>query len=133
MHFGKINHLQLKVISWLLVAAVFALTVQPMHIHLQHVGDASSLIHEHAIDLHLAVDNIAPANQEEGAVFEVTPDVMSKKPGDNTLLAGIMVCLSFLLFLVAFSFGPRPTVRIIRPIPGWFTIAPPLRAPPHNL
>ena len=79
MYTGRRYHLQLRGIGWLLIAAVFALTVQPVHFHLQHIDDASSPIHEHAIDLHIAIDNIAPDSHKDGAVFPVTPDVMLKK------------------------------------------------------
>ena len=58
MYIGRKNRWRLKLIGWLLVSAVFVITVQPMHVHLQHTDDASSPIHEHTIDLHFAVDNI---------------------------------------------------------------------------
>jgi hypothetical protein len=130
MYIGRKYQLQFKAIGWLLIAAVFALTAQPMHVHLQHIDDASSLAHEHAIDLHFAVDNITPADHEDGAVFPVTPDVMLKKLGDNLLLAAIIVCLSIFLLSVAYTYKQRPTIRFIQLKPGWFSIAPPLRAPP---
>ncbi|MFC1771789.1 hypothetical protein ACFL3A_00395 [Pseudomonadota bacterium] len=114
----------------MLIAAVFALTVQPVHFHLQHIDDASSLIHEHAIDLHIAIDNIAPDSHKDGAIFPVTPDVMLKKIGDNPLLAAIIVWLTIFLLSVAYSNKPRPTIRFILLKRRWFSIAPPLRAPP---
>ena len=128
---GRKHHLRFKAIGWLLIAAVFALTVRPMHVHLQHIDDAASLTHEHAIDLHFAVDNIAPANHEEGAVFPVTPDVMLKKIGDNPLLAAIILWLTIFLLSVAYSNKPRPSIRFILLKRRWFSIAPPLRAPPR--
>jgi len=130
MYTGRRYHLQLRVIGWLLIAAVFALTVQPVHFHLQHIDDASSLIHEHAIDLHIAIDNIAPDSHEDGAIFPVTPDVMLKKIGDNPLLAAIIIWLTVFLLSVAYSNKPRPTIRFILLKRRWFSIAPPLRAPP---
>jgi len=130
VHIGRKHHLQFKAIGWLLIAAVFALTVRPMHVHLQHIEDASSLTHEHAIDLHFAVDNIGPIHHGHAAVFPATPDVMLKKLGDNPLLAALFVCLSIVLLGVAFENKQRPTISFIQPRPGWFFIAPPLRAPP---
>lgn len=123
--------LHFKAVGWLLIAAVFALTVLPMHVHLEHTGDASSLIHEHTFDLHLEVDNIAPDHHEDTLVFSVTPDVMLKKLGDNPLLAAIFICLSILLLSVARAGNIRPGIRFIQPKPGWYSIAPPLRAPPR--
>jgi len=131
MFTGRRYHLQLRVIGWLLIAAVFALTVQPVHFHLQHIDDASSLIHEHAIDLHIAIDNIAPDSHEDGAIFPVTPDVMLKKIGDNPLLSVIIVWLTIFLLSVAYSNKPRPATRFILLKRRWFSIAPPLRAPPR--
>ena len=131
MYTGRSYHLQLRVIGWLLIAAVFALTVQPVHFHLQHIDDASSLIHEHAIDLHIAIDNIAPGSHEDGAVFPLTPDVMLKKIGDNPLLAAIIVCLTIFLFSVAYTNKQRPGIRFLLLKRRWFSIAPPLRAPPR--
>jgi hypothetical protein len=131
MHIGRKHNLQFRAIGWLLIAAVFALTVQPMHAHLQHIDDASSLVHEHAIDLHFAVDNIVATNHKDGAVFPVTPDVMLKKLGDTPLLAAIIVCLAIFLSSVTHTNKQRPTIRYIKPKLGWFSIAPPLRAPPH--
>ncbi len=131
MHIGRKYHLQFKTIGWLLIAAVFALTVQPMHVHLQHIDDASSLTHEHVIDLHFAVDTITPTHHEHAAVFPVIPDVMQKKLGDNPLLAAFFVCLSILLLSVVIANRQRPTIRFIPSKPGWFFIAPPLRAPPQ--
>ncbi len=131
MCIGRKYHLQPRVIAWLLIAAVFALTVQPIHVHLQHIDNASSVVHEHAIDLHIAVDNIVPDNHEDGTVFPVTPDVMLKKLSDNPLLAAIIVSLSIFLFGVAYTNKQRPTIRFIQLKPVRFSIAPPLRAPPH--
>ena len=131
MYTGQRYHLQLRVIGWLLIAAVFALTVQPLHVHLQHIDDASSLIHEHEIDLHIAIDNIAPDSHKDGAIFPVTPDVMLKKVGDNPLLAAIIVWLTIFLLSVAYTDKQRPGIRFILLKPRWFSIAPPLRAPPR--
>lgn len=130
MQTGRNDNLLLKVIAWTLVAAVFALTVQPLHVHLQHGDDASSVIHDHIVDLHAEVDNIAPAGDEQGAVFPVTPDVLLKKLGDNSLTSAIIVSLFIILFSVAYINIRRPTVLVVQPAPGWFYIAPPLRAPP---
>jgi len=132
MYIGQKYHSQFKSIGWLLIAAVFTLTALPMHVHLQHIDDASSPIHEHALDLHFAVDSIAPTHHEDAVVFPVTPDVMLKKLGDNPLLAAIFVCLSILLLSVAYTVRQRPTIRFIQPKSGWFSIAPPPRAPPRR-
>ena len=97
MHIGRKHNLQFRAIGWLLIAAVFALTVQPVHAHLQHIDDASSLVHEHAIDLHFAVDNIVPTNHEDGAVFPVTPDCDAEEAW-RYALAGCNYCLPGDLF-----------------------------------
>lgn len=130
MHIARKTHLQFKVIGWLLIAAVLVLTVQPMHIHLQHIDNVSAQVHEHAIDLHFSIDNIVSADHKDAAVFPVTPDVMLKKLGDNPLLAAILVCLLILLLTAATLVGQRPVIRFLRPASGRYSIAPPLRAPP---
>jgi len=131
MNVGPEFHLQRKAICWLLIAAVFALTVQPMHIHLQHIDDTASLTHRHVIDLHFTVDNLDPANHKDAAVFAVAPDVMLKKLGDNSMPAAIFVCLSILLLSIAYTIKQRSTISFKRPKPGWYFLAPPLRAPPR--
>ena len=129
---GRKHHLRFKAIGWLLIAALFALTVRPMHVHLQHIDHASSLTHEHAIDLHFAVDSIAPTQHEHAAVFPAIADAMLKKLGDNPLLAALFVCLSIVLLGVAFANKQRPTISFLQLRPGWSFIAPPLRAPPSH-
>jgi hypothetical protein len=131
VYIGRKYRVQVRAIGWLLIAALFALTVRPMHVHLQHIDHASSLTHEHAIDLHFTVDEFTPADHEHAAVFPATPDVMLKKFSDNPLLAAILVYLSILLLSVAFANRQPPTIRFIQPKPGWFLVAPPLRAPPR--
>jgi len=131
MYLGRKSHLQFRGIGWLLVASLFVTTVQPMHVHLKHVDDSSSLVHEHVIDLHSAVDNITFAGHEDSAVFPVIPDVMLKKSADNPLLVAIIVYLTFLLLRVAYIRKKQPAIYLIKPKTGWFSIAPPLRGPPY--
>ena len=122
-------HLQSKVIGWLLIAALFVLMVQPMHVHLEHKDDASAPGHEHVIDLHFSADNIT-SDDHKDTVFPVTQEGMLKQSGDNPLLAVILVCLSFLLLSVAHTSRQRLFVFRILPRSSWYSIAPPLRAPP---
>ena len=129
MHFGKKNRSQVRFIGWLLSAALFVLTVQPVHVHLEHKVTASAQDHEHVIDLHFSADNVASTDHND-AVFPVTQEGMLKKSGDNPLLAAILVCLSFLLLGVAYANRQRLIIFRILPGSGWYSIAPPLRAPP---
>lgn len=129
MHSGKKNRSQVRFIGWVLIAALFVLTVQPVHVHLEHKVTASAQDHEHVIDLHFSADNVASTDHND-AIFPVTQEGMLKKSGDNTLLAAIIVCLSFLLLAVAFTGRQRLIIFRILPGSGWYSIAPPLRAPP---
>jgi len=122
-------HLQSKAIGWLLIAALFVLVVQPMHMHLEHNDDTSAHGHEHVIDLHFSADNVV-SDDHKDAVFPVTPEGMLKKSGDNPLLAVILICLSFLLLSVAYTSRQRLSIFHILPRSSWYSIAPPLRAPP---
>ena len=121
--------LRSRAIGWLLIAALIVLTVQPMHVHLEHADDASAQNHEHVIDLHFSADNLTSAEHND-AVFPVTPEGMLKNSGDNLLLAAIFICLSFLLLRVAYTSRQRLIVSHILPRSSWYSIAPPLRAPP---
>ena len=102
MHIGRKHNLQFRAIGWLLIAAVFALTVQPMHAHLQHIDDASSLVHEHAIDLHFAVDNIVATNHKDGAVFRL-PGCDAEEAW-RYALAGCNYCLPGDLFVECYTY-----------------------------
>lgn len=129
MHIGQKDRSQVRFIGWLLITALFVLTVQPVHVHLEHKVTASAQDHEHVIDLHFSADNVASTDHND-AVFPVTQEGMLKKSGDNPLLAAILVCLSFLLLDVAYTNRQRLIIFRILPRPGWYSIAPPLRAPP---
>ena len=122
--------LRSRAIGWLLIAALIVLTVQPMHVHLEHADDASAQNHEHVIDLHFSADNVTSADHND-AVFPVTPEGMLKKFGDNPLLAVLFLCLSFLLLGIPFTSRQRLITLHILPRPGWYCITPPLRAPPR--
>ena len=110
--------LRSRAIGWLLIAALIVLTVQPMHVHLEHADDASAQNHEHVIDLHFSADNVTSADHND-AVFPVTPEGMLKNSGDNLLLAAIFICLSFLLLRVAYTSRQRLITLHILPRPGW--------------
>jgi hypothetical protein len=124
--------LSLNVISWLLIGALLALTVLPMHVHLQHVGDTDSFFHEHVADLHLVVENIDSPDHGGEAVFSATPDGLLKKLGDTSLLTAILVCLGILLLSRVPAVTPGPVSSPLPPMSGRFTLAPPLRAPPAD-
>lgn len=129
MHIGQKDRSQVRFIGWLLIAALFVLTVQPMHVHLEHDDAASAQDHEHVIDLHFSADNVTSVDHND-TVFPVTPEGMLKQSSDNPLLAAILICLSFLLLGVAYASRQRLFIFHILPRPGWYSIAPPLRAPP---
>lgn len=122
--------LHFTVLAWLLIAAIVALTVQPMHLHLQHVSSDISVIHDHVMDLHLGNDSIDPSGHDDSAVFSVTPDVMLKKVDDNFLFAVLFVCLITLVSRVAVHCKKRPRSTSDRAGRSLFSISPPLRAPP---
>lgn len=119
--------MQARLIGWLLIVALFVLTVQHMHVHLEHHDAVSAQDHEHVITLHFSVDNVASADHGD-AVFMLTPEGMLKQSGDRLLLAAILVCL--LLLGIACNSRNRQIILHILPRSGWYFIAPPLRAPP---
>ena len=121
--------LRSRAIDWLLIAALIVLTVQPMHVHLEHTDDASVQGHEHVIDLHFSADNVT-SDHHNDAIFPATPEGMLKKFGDNPLLAVLFLCLSFLLLGVTSTSRQQLIVSHILPRSSWYSIAPPLRAPP---
>lgn len=129
MHFGQKNRSQVRFIGWLLITALIVLTVQPVHVHLEHKDAASAQDHEHVIDLHFSADNVTSTDHKD-AIFPVTQEGMLKKSGGNPLLAAILVCLSFLLSGVAYTGRQRLIIFRILPGSGWYSITPPLRAPP---
>ena len=129
MHFGQKNRSQVRFIGWLLITALFVLTVQPVHVHLEHKVTASAQDHEHVIDLHFSADNVASTDHKD-TVFPVTHEGMLKKSGDNSMLVAILVCLLFLLPGVVYTGMQRFNIFRVLPRSGWYSIAPPLRAPP---
>ena len=129
MRIGHRNRSQVRLIGWLLVAALFVLTVQPMHVHLEHLDAVSGQDHDHVIGLHFSADNVAPPNHND-AVFPLTPEGLLKKSGDHPLIAVILVYLSLLLLSAACCSRLRQIILRILPASSWYSIAPPLRAPP---
>ena len=121
--------LRSRAIDWLLIAALIVLTVQPMHVHLEHTDDASVQDHEHVIDLHFSADNVT-SDHHNDAIFPATPEGMLKKSGDNPLLAVLFLCLLFLLLGIPFTNRQRLIPLHNLPRSGWYSITPPLRAPP---
>jgi hypothetical protein len=101
-----------------------------MHVHLEHADSGSIQDHEHVIDLHFTADNVT-SDHHHDAVFPATPEGMLKKSGDNPLLAVILIYLSFLLLRVAYTSRQRLISSYIPARSGWYSIAPPLRAPPR--
>jgi disulfide bond formation protein DsbB len=131
MHVGRTTHSLFKAISWLLMAALVLLTLQPIHVHVQHVDDPAASIHHHAIDLHFSVDNIVASDHQDAAVFQVTPDATVKQLGDNSLLAAMLISLLILFLSTAPGRRQRLANSFLPPRSGgYFSIAPPLRAPP---
>ena len=129
MHIGKKDYSRARFIGWLLIAALVVLTVQPVHVHLEHKDAASAQDHEHVIDLHFSHDNVTSADHND-AVFPVTQEGMLKQYIDNPLLAAILICLLFLLPGVVCTGRQRLIIFRVLPGSGWYSIAPPLRAPP---
>ena len=78
MNTGKHCHFRSRAVVWLLIAALLVLTIQPMHVHLEHADDASPQDHEHVIDLHFSSDSFT-SNDHKDTIFPVTPEGMLKK------------------------------------------------------
>lgn len=130
MFAGRRKQRQARLVSGLLVLAVFMLTIQPMHVHLQHADHPAAPVHDHDIGLHHVIDDIASTDHLYHGILSLTPDVMLKHVGDYPLLTAIIVCLAILLPAIKREIRQRPTIRPTRRKPGRFSLIPPLRAPP---
>jgi len=118
-----------KKISWLLVLAMLALILFPVHMHLHHDQEALSTLHEHKIDVHVNTNQIDQGHHDEATVIDTASDLLKNRLDDNLLVPFIL--LTFILVIVV----GRQVTRYYRFNHIHFFehinhITPPLRAPP---
>ena len=121
-----------KSISWLLVLAILLVTFLPAHYHLHHLYSANTAVHEHVIDLHLALDKAGQPHHgdEMTSIISASPDGVMKK--SNTafplfiVLAMVLVLLPILIKRIKIRLDYRYT-GLKKSYPHF---SPLLRAPP---
>jgi len=121
---------QYKSISWLLAAAILLLTVLPAHLHLHHVDTAANQSHEYVIDWHFIADDIATDHHENVTLLPAAPDGLIKKLGDHPLLATVLILLIVFVLPTAIRTLQLRLSNHHHVPASFYTIAPPLRAPP---
>ena len=132
---------------WILIAAVFALTVFPVHLHYHYQSDSHPVVrdthhdpapahiaedHGHQADLHALSGASFDEDHSTVHVFKASPDVLARKLNNDP---GSVLLFILILFLVpVFSrqtpTGPMATVPFVFKTTKQLT--PPLRAPPKT-
>lgn len=91
-----------KSLSWLLIATILLVTLQPAHYHLHHLYHDKTLAsmaaiheHSHAIDLHILTKNTGHAHHDGSTtIFAASPDgIMKKNNADFTPFILLMIVL----------------------------------------
>jgi hypothetical protein len=123
-----------KSICWLVVAAILLITLMPAHYHLHHLVQTGTTTHEHATDLHFAMNKADQAHHDENTYsFAAVPDGITKKTASAfiifTFFTILLALLPFLNFRTARlqNYGGTSLKKNI------YHFYPPLRAPPQLL
>jgi len=105
----------------------------PSHLHLHHLDDASSGhgAHAHVVDRHFMTDIGSHAESDSGSTpVKSGPGTLVKKFSDLSLDVALLMVLVLLLPLTGMTLGRARKRFTIRP-PRYYSISPPLRAPPQ--
>ena len=130
-HHNKTNYR--LAISWILVAAMLALTLFPYHYHLHHDDQPSPTsigAQDHAIEFHSVLDIVEADHQHDDHTIDSSTDIALKSMGVQ--LPFIVLILSLLLPLPSFTrVDRRRYVSASHKLPNAYRHkVPPLRAPP---
>ena len=121
-----------KSISWVLIATVFALLLLPVQIHIHH--DLESVSHDnHTIDYHMMMDGVVGADHfshGDTHIIETSTNYMVKQAADNLFKVVALVILFLLLPLQTFSYRQRYFHSLLFHYQKYYSLSPPLRAPP---
>jgi len=120
-----------KSTSWLLVAAVLALTLLPAHYHVHHQSSDVTSAHTHTVDLHTLSNTSSSAHHDGSEVnFAATPDGVIKKQDSIFDLSLVLTVFLVSLALLHNRTQVRPFNWYIPLKRTYLYFSPPLRAPP---
>lgn len=127
-----LNNRNQKSIALLLVVTVLALLVLPVQIHIHHDLDMHG--HgDHAIDYHMMMEEINDAEHithGDTHVIETSTDFITKQSSDNLFKITAVVFLFLIMSLQSFSYYQRRYYSIRLNYQKYYSLSPPLRAPP---
>ncbi|NOG58887.1 MAG: hypothetical protein HND53_00160 [Proteobacteria bacterium] len=109
-----------------------ALLVLPVQIHIHHDLDMHGH-DDHAVDYHMVMENIDDAehiNQGDTHVIESSADFITKQSSDNLFKIAAVVVLFLIMSLQLFSYYQRRYHPIRLSYQKYYSLSPPLRAPP---
>lgn len=133
-------------ICWILIAAVFALTVFPVHLHYHHETESHPVVqathhdpapahidegHGHETDLHVLAGASLDEDHSAVHIFKASPDGLARKLNNDPDSVLLFILVLFLLPVFKRQTSSSPMV----PVPFVFKppnrLSPPLRAPPQ--
>ena len=114
------------------MVTVIALLVLPVQIHIHHDLDMHGH-NDHAVDYHMVLDDIDDAehfNEGDTHVIETSSDFITKQSSDNLFKFAAVVVLFLVMSLQLFSYYQRRYQPVILNYQKYYSLSPPLRAPP---
>lgn len=122
--------LRYKSIAWVVIAAVLALAVIPVHLHVHHAEEGAAHLHE--MDLHVETGLSDHGHHDETHILDASPDALTK-PFDFTVEFFVpLALLTLLLPLVLASSTPWRRAAPVQARSSYYHLIPPLRAPPRH-
>lgn len=124
------HNLRYKSVAWVVIAAVLALTVIPVHLHFHHVDEGAALHHE--VDLHVEAGLSDHSHHDETHILKASPDTLAKL-FDHA--AKIFAPLAFLVLLLPVAYVGHSVWRRAAPAQtrnSYHYLIPHLRAPPRH-
>lgn len=127
MHRIRVMIKQQQWLAWFVLASMFGIILLPTHMHLDHVDESTTAVHEHAIDVHVSYDQ--HDHHDEATIISQLTDFLVKKISNITFALIIPTLMIFSLIRTGILIR-----RFLMPLlfpPGHFPLTPPLRAPPQ--
>ena len=121
-----------KSIAWALIVTVLTLLLLPIHIHMHHNFESGSH-DDHIVDYHMIMGDVEDADHfshGDTHVLDTATDVMVKKTADNLFKVAVFVTLFLLVPLQTFSYYQRYFYSLHLRYQKFYSLSPPLRAPP---
>jgi hypothetical protein len=147
MHVWRHMVLCFRSIHWILIVAVFALAVFPVHLHYHHVSESHPVVqdshhelapahvdenHGHETDLHVVASVSADEDHATVHTFKVSPDGLARKLNDDSGSILLFLLVLFLLPVFTRQTSASPLARVAFIFTSPNRLSPPLRAPPQN-